>query len=719
VNAFPVDELGHPIYAVIPVDDKKRALIKWKDYQQRLPTEEEKRKWIEQFGERIAGWAMPTGQVSGIIVLDFDGEIGLQTMQNLGLKSNVKTAGGGAHVWLEAPNYPVRTGAVNSQWPGMELKGDGGYVIVVGSNIRSSHVGSPTVIGDYQIVDGIPSTKHDLEEDLATFVYQPKEANRDYAAARVVAEALEMANSGRNNAGFWLACQLRDLGNDKEETWNILEDVFYPQTPKGQSPYTKKELKDSLNSAFTKPANKNSASLEALALLNGIEAELWHTAENEPYITAEGENFLVGSLRTRELISALYFDKNKKPLNKTALEEVIDTLKWTANRQGKEYDKSMRVAYKEDGIHIDNEGDIEGIKFVRTKVMGKMPKPKRGKSLQLLRKYLNVNDEDFTLVEGLLVSHFMPDGPYPIGAFVGPQGSAKSTNQSLILAISDPRLSSEAGRNRLPRNDNDLVVMAKQNRVLSFDNVSAIPEWLSDAFCTLSTGGGMMRRRLYTDDDVISYSQKKPILINGIGDIVTRPDLLDRAIVIECPLLERYRSEREMYAEFNEDLPYILGAVLELSEKAYFNIDGVKADESVRMADFLRWCVAAGIKGFSEAFIANRNRGAEIAINNSAVGRFLKEMADKHRGEPTNPALLERLRVPEELASGKWVGYMHTLYEQGELVATGAYDWPKKFESFVNQVYRVEPMLNRLGIRIDKHKTNFMEITFIGYENGN
>lgn len=711
-----------PVYqcATIPVDNKKRSLVQWKEYQNRLPTVEEVTKWKVLYGSKIAGWAMPTGLASGIIALDFDGDLGVKTLKELGLKANVKTAGDGYHVWLDAPDYPVRTGAKDSRWPGMELKGDGGYVVVIGDNIISAHVGEESKQGSYALLDETPTSKDDLLKALADFAYQAKEQDGDYALARHVAEALEMCESeGRNAAGFWLSCQLRDAGLSKPEAWAILNTAFYPQTPRGEHPYTKKELKDSLDSAYSKAPNKNLASSSALELVNKAALELWHTEENDPYITLDtGDNVPVGSMRTREFVNALYFRQFHKPLNKTALEEVIDTLKWSANYDGQQYGISLRIAYKNGTLHIDTE-QVEGVKFLRTKSMGMLPKPvKDVKGLERLRKYVNVRPEDYVLVEGLILSHFMPDGPYPVGAFIGPQGSAKSTSQSFVLAVTDPRPTIEAGRYRLPRNDNDLVIVAKQNRILSFDNVSAIPEWLSDAFCTLSTGGNMLRRKLYTDDEMLSYGQKKPILINGIGDIVTRPDLLDRAIVLECPLLDGYKSERLLYAEFTEDLPYILGGAMSLAQKAMDNIDHVTVDDSVRMADFLAWCKAAELEGFEEAFIDNRNRGAQIAIENSAVGRFVKAVADKHKDIPVDMDMISRLRLADNsVAKGRWIGPLHKLYEMGELTATGAYDWPKKFESFVNQLYRVEPMLNRLGIYIDRHKTELMEICFVGYRN--
>jgi len=51
----------------------------------------------------------------------------------------------------------------------------------------------------------------------------------------------------------------------------------------------------------------------------------------------------------------------------------------------------------------------------------------------------------------------------------------------------------------MPREDRDLFIAAVNGWVLAFDNVSALPDWISDTLCRLSTGGGFATRQLYSD----------------------------------------------------------------------------------------------------------------------------------------------------------------------------------------------------------------------------
>ena len=49
-------------------------------------------------------------------------------------------------------------------------------------------------------------------------------------------------------------------------------------------------------------------------------------------------------------------------------------------------------------------------------------------------------------------------------------------------------------------------------------------------------------RRLFTDQDEILLTAARPVILNGIEDVITRPDLADRAILLMlAPIAERQR----------------------------------------------------------------------------------------------------------------------------------------------------------------------------------
>jgi hypothetical protein len=68
--------------------------------------------------------------------------------------------------------------------------------------------------------------------------------------------------------------------------------------------------------------------------------------------------------------------------------------------------------------------------------------------------------------------------------------------------------------------------------------------------CRLATGGGFAVRQLYTDQDEVLFDAARPVILNGIEDIVTRPDLADRAVFLTLEPIpeERRRPEAELRA---------------------------------------------------------------------------------------------------------------------------------------------------------------------------
>jgi len=80
------------------------------------------------------------------------------------------------------------------------------------------------------------------------------------------------------------------------------------------------------------------------------------------------------------------------------------------------------------------------------------------------------------------------------------------------------------------REERDLVIAANNSHVLAFDNLSGLPHALSDAFCRLATGASFGLRQLYTDADEVLFQAARPILLNGIDDVIGRSDLADRAL---------------------------------------------------------------------------------------------------------------------------------------------------------------------------------------------
>ena len=127
-----------------------------------------------------------------------------------------------------------------------------------------------------------------------------------------------------------------------------------------------------------------------------------------------------------------------------------------------------------------------------------LPIPSREGSIERLRPYVNLTDRDFRLLVGWMAAVLLPEGPYPILAIHGEQGSAKSTLAKSHPTADRPTVCAVLAQ---PRSTRDLMVTALCGWLLVYDNISEIPNWLSDSLCRLATGGGFAGRTLYSDDE--------------------------------------------------------------------------------------------------------------------------------------------------------------------------------------------------------------------------
>src|SRR5262249_18356652 len=125
-------------------------------------------------------------------------------------------------------------------------------------------------------------------------------------------------------------------------------------------------------------------------------------------------------------------------------------------------------------------------------------------------------------------------------------------------------------------------------------NVSGLRDWISDTLCRLATGGGFAVRQLYTDQDEVLFDAARPVILNGIEDIVARPDLADRALFLTLePIPEsRRRPEAELWTAFEVGRPYIVGALLDVVVEGLKRLPETRLEELPRMADFALWATA-------------------------------------------------------------------------------------------------------------------------------
>ena len=181
-------------------------------------------------------------------------------------------------------------------------------------------------------------------------------------------------------------------------------------------------------------------------------------------------------------------------------------------------------------VHVTAEGweviDNPPVVFLTKKDMAPLPIPEEGGTIEELKDFVNVTEEDFSLYLGWLLDALKGRKPYSVLVVNGEQGSGKSTFSVLSGDLIDP--CKEAKTKNLPKDLRDLAVLASNRHQLAFDNLSWLSEEMSDALCRLATGSGMVLRSLYSNSDEQVFGGARPVLLNGIPEIGDRSDFLGR-----------------------------------------------------------------------------------------------------------------------------------------------------------------------------------------------
>jgi hypothetical protein len=384
------------------------------------------------------------------------------------------------------------------------------------------------------------------------------------------------------------------------------------------------------------------------------EWDLFHAPGGDAYaavvVDDHRETWPIGSRAWRQYLSAHYYQLTGRVPGEKALQDASTTLAGRASFSGDERPVFVRIAHTEGAIYVDL-GDpawraVEighagwkvvarpPVHFRRPGRMRPLPEPAPGGRIEELRGFVNVDDDGFILILAWLVQALRGRGPNPVLVLNGEQGTAKSTTAWVLRALVDP---GKAPLRSQPRNEHDLVIAAESNWVIALDNLSGIPVWLSDALCRLATGGGFSTRRLYTDADEIIFDATRPILLNGITEIATRADLLDRSLVISLPVIpdEQRRVEDVLFAEFEQARPRLLGSLFDAVACALARVCEVRLERPPRLADFARWVTAAepalgySAGTFDRVFTGNRAAAHELTLSASPIVEPIVALADE------------------------------------------------------------------------------------------
>jgi hypothetical protein len=198
-------------------------------------------------------------------------------------------------------------------------------------------------------------------------------------------------------------------------------------------------------------------------------------------------------------------------------------------------------------------------------------------------------------------------------------------------------------------------------------------------------------RGLYTDQDEVLFAAARPVILNGIEDVITRPDLADRAILLTLnPIIEtQRRAEKTLWREFELARPRILGALLDAAAQGLQSLPRARLQRLPRMADFALWAAACesaawAVGTFEAAYWLNRRAAIEDVIDADPVAACVRHLMSQ---------------------TTQWTGsaseLLHTGFENEKSDSyPGRTNWPRNPRALAGRLRRAQTFLRALGIEI-------------------
>lgn len=124
--------------------------------------------WANLYRAKLTGWAVPTGRVNNILVLDVDVDSkqkgtgnGFETLKGLELPPTLaqRTPSGGAHYIYKYPENGFKYGNKVKFEPGLDTRGDGGYIIWYGGDAAPIGDAPAWLISKAKAVQDLPGNQ--------------------------------------------------------------------------------------------------------------------------------------------------------------------------------------------------------------------------------------------------------------------------------------------------------------------------------------------------------------------------------------------------------------------------------------------------------------------------------------------------------------------------------------------------------------------------------
>jgi len=465
-------------------------------------------------------------------------------------------------------------------------------------------------------------------------------------------------------------------------------------------------------------SKQDSVATELIKLVTTRGALFFDNKADKAFISVEIEGvqntLVIGHKPFIDWVSFDYYKNTGKSASELAIKQASFALSGIAKFDGEAEHVFLRVADKNNGHYIfigdDKRQVIEvfstgwritneaPVKFWMPSSMQSLPIPIKDGDLNLLWKYINIQENDRLLVLAWILESLRANTPKPILGINGSQGSAKSSTQDKIRQLID---NNSVNLRSAPKTVEDIFISAGCGWVVSYENLFHVTPAMQDAFCTLATGGGFATRKFHTNGEENIIDVKRPIVCNSIPSVLTAQDVTDRAITLELPSIA-YREESEINAKWDEDKPAIFGGLLDLFVLTLKQMPKVDLINPPRMADFTRLgeamaqALGKDAGTFATLYKANRSDGISRSLEASPVAVAVRDLVEDFNG----------------LSVKVFDGTMKALLEKLDKYKQESHAWPKSARGLGDVLRRQQPALKSIGIiiEISKPKRNGVNI---------
>ncbi len=446
----------------------------------------------------------------------------------------------------------------------------------------------------------------------------------------------------------------------------------------------------------------------------GSDLELFHDQFEEAYarffVKGHWEIMPIKSKQFKAWFANTMVGDSGNAPSGSRIEDELRLIEFKCLLEAEEHELFVRVAPCGDSIWVDLadpmrraiEVTTQGwritdppILFYRYRTNSRQVEPVPGGSLQMLRSFLNVRDEDaWVLIQAWIIAAFIPTIPHPILVVYGEQGTAKTTHMVILSSLIDP---SKVGVGAEPERKMDWIQAADHRYLVTLDNVTHLPQWLSDCLCRAVTGEAFSKRRLYTDTDDVLFSFRRVIALTGIQQVAQKPDLLDRAILhgLEPIPPSRRKLEAEVLQDFEEVRPAILGAILDILSQVMAELPNVKLKSLPRMADFARVGVAV-----------ERVLGWREGVFLDAYGRNIRSQHEEALDASSIAQAVRTFMIDEDEWKGTSGELLDTLTDVASTDSRLPCDWPKTARGLSGKLRENAPNLRHIGINVSFRSSN-------------